>query len=189
MPLSIFTRVTLLDAARHSIEQILNGKRAPFTTENADPALRTPRASFVTLKRHGVLRGCIGSLDVRHTLLTDVMHNAQQAAFHDPRFPPLVEAEVQDLHIEISVLSGSEPITARNRAELLRALRPGEDGVTVQEDSRRATFLPAVWSSLPEAGDFYDELMRKAGLGATHWSETLRFLRYRTESFSDEEAR
>lgn len=188
MSLSVLTRITLLDAARYSIEQTLNGKHAPFTTQNADPALHATHATFVTLKRHGVLRGCIGSLDARQALLADVMHNAQQAAFHDPRFPPLVEAELLHLHTEISVLSGSEPIAAHNRAELLQALRPGEDGVIVQDGVRRATFLPAVWSSLSATGDFYDELMRKAGLGANHWSKTLRFFRYHTESFSDEEA-
>ncbi|MGH8377519.1 MAG: AMMECR1 domain-containing protein, partial [Gammaproteobacteria bacterium] len=91
-----------------------------------------------------------------------------------------------DLHIEISVLSKAEPIKANNRAELLRALRPGEDGLIVREGAVQATFLPAVWRSLPDAGVFYDELMKKAGLGAGHWSSALQFFRYHTEHFSTE---
>lgn len=187
MPISVFTRVTLLDAARHSILQVLDDKRAVFAHQNNDPALRAARATFVTLKRHSVLRGCVGNLEARNALLEDVMHNAQQAAFHDPRFPPLVTAELQGLHIEISVLSNSQLIAARNRSDLLRKLRPGEDGVTVQEGLRRATFLPVVWTGLPDAELFYEELMRKAGLGAAYWSAGLRFFRYHIESFNDEE--
>jgi AmmeMemoRadiSam system protein A len=187
MRLSALTRITLLDAARQSIRQTLIGKHAVFSHRNTDPALQVARATFVTLKRHGLLRGCIGNLAAIHTLLEDVMHNAQQAAFHDPRFPPLATAELQGLHIEISVLSESQPIAARNRAELLCQLRPGEDGVIIQEGARRATFLPAVWTRLPDAGQFYAELMRKAGLGPEYWSAALRFFRYHTETFSDEE--
>lgn len=187
MPLSALTRATLLDAARHSIQQTLDDKQPAFNHRNTDPVLHAARASFVTLKRHGMLRGCIGNLDANQPLLQDVMHNARLAAFHDPRFPPLVSAELQDLHIEISVLSGRQPITARNRNELLHELRPGEDGVIVEEGTRRATFLPAVWTSLPDTGQFYDELMHKAGLNPAHWSATLRFFRYHTESFSSEE--
>lgn len=187
MPLSVFTRITLLDAARHSIRQALDDNCLAFSHQNTDPVLRATRATFVTLKRHRVLRGCVGNLEARQPLLEDVIQNARQAAFHDPRFPPLAAAELQDLHIEVSVLSSSEPLAVRNRAELLGDLRPGEDGVIVQEGARRATFLPAVWATLPDADEFYVELMRKAGLGAAHWSATLRFFRYHTESFSDEE--
>ncbi|HKT32104.1 MAG TPA: AmmeMemoRadiSam system protein A [Gammaproteobacteria bacterium] len=184
MPLSALTRSTLLDAARHSIRQSLDGKPVAFSHRNGDPVLHAVRASFVTLKRRGALRGCIGNLDAKQELLEDVMQNAKLAAFHDPRFPPLEAAELQDLHIEISVLSGSEPVAACNRDELLHALRPGTDGVIVQEGPRRATFLPAVWASLSDPGEFYAQLMCKAGLSASHWSPALRFFRYQTESFS-----
>ncbi|HKV97015.1 MAG TPA: AmmeMemoRadiSam system protein A [Gammaproteobacteria bacterium] len=183
MPLSALTRITLLDAARHSIRQSLDDQPAAFSHQNGDPVLRAVRASFVTLKRRGTLRGCIGNLDAKQELLADVMQNAQLAACHDPRFPPLLAAEFEDLHIEISVLSGTEPVAARNRDELLQALRPGTDGVIVQEGERRATFLPAVWASLSDPREFYAQLMCKAGLGAAHWSPTLRFSRYQTESF------
>ena len=178
---------TLLAAARCAIERGLDNKRKAFENHNPDPALREPRASFVTLKRHAALRGCIGSLDIERPLLDDVMRNARAAAFQDPRFPPLAAAELENLRVEISVLSVAEAIPAENRAQLLGALQAGEDGVIVQEGARRATFLPAVWRQLPDAESFYAELMQKAGLGTAHWSSSLRFFRYHTESFTDEE--
>lgn len=187
MSLSAVTRATLLTAARYSIRQGLDKGQACFRHTNPDPALRAACATFVTLKRHAVLRGCIGNLDANQPLLDDVMHNARLAAFQDPRFPPLVAAELQDLHVEISVLSRSEALAAPSRAELLRSLRPGEDGVIVQEGARRATFLPAVWTHLPDKAQFYAELMRKAGLDPEHWSANLQFFRYHTETFGDRE--
>lgn len=187
MPLSALTRITLLDAARHSIRQNLDDQSAAFSHRNGDPVLRAVRASFVTLKCRGMLRGCIGNLDAKQELLEDVMQNAKLAASRDPRFPPLRAAEFEDLHIEISVLSGSEPVAARNRDELLHALRPGIDGVIVQEGERRATFLPAVWASLPDPREFYAQLMCKTGLDTAHWSPALRFFRYQAESFAEGE--
>lgn len=187
MSLSAVTRATLLAAARYSIHQALDKGQACFSHANPDPALRATCATFVTLKRHAVLRGCIGNLEANQSLLDDVMHNARLAAFQDPRFPPLVAAELQDLYVEISVLSSSEALAARSREELLCSLRPGEDGVIVQEGTRRATFLPAVWTHLPDKAQFYDELLRKAGLRSTHWSADLQFFRYHTETFGDRE--
>ncbi len=187
MTIDAATRTILLKAARHSIEQAIIKNLPLFKNDNSNPILREPRSSFVTLKRHAVLRGCIGTLKAKRSLLDDVIQNAQLAALEDPRFPPLTVPELEDLHIEISVLSNAEPIKANNRAELLKGLKSGEDGVIVQEGALRATFLPAVWHSLPDASLFYDELMKKAGLGAGYWSSALIFFRYHTEHFSTEE--
>ncbi|MGA9851685.1 MAG: AmmeMemoRadiSam system protein A [Gammaproteobacteria bacterium] len=187
MTLNADSRAALLMAARHSIEQTLSGSQSVFKNSKLDPVLREPQASFVTLKRHGALRGCIGTLVAQRPLLDDVIHNARAAAFEDPRFPSLTQPELESLQIEISVLSKAESITAGNRAELLCMLKRGVDGLIVQEGTRRATFLPAVWKTLPDASMFYDELMQKAGLGAGHWSSALKFFRYHTDSFSNEE--
>ena len=84
------------------------------------------------------------------------------------------------------MLSAAEPIKARDRAELLRVLKPGRDGLIVQEGRLRATFLPTVWTSLTDPGTFYEELMKKAGFGIDHWSSNLKFFRYHAESFEQE---
>ena len=79
------------------------------------------------------------------------------------------------------MLGPPEPLTARSEAELLAQLRPGIDGVVLEDGPHRSTFLPAVWSSLPEPGHFLSELRRKAGLAADHWSSRTRVWRYRVE--------
>ena len=145
-------------------------------------ALTEPRASFVTLHRAGELRGCTGSLEPDGPLVVGVARNAYRAAFEDPRFPPLAGWEVEGLEVSVSLLSPLEPIRAGSEAELLASLRPGVDGLVLREGRRTATFLPAVWESLPDPREFLHALERKAGLAAGHWSPALRFERYRTES-------
>ncbi|MCH8188960.1 MAG: AMMECR1 domain-containing protein, partial [Proteobacteria bacterium] len=78
------------------------------------------------------------------------------------------------------------PLAADSEADLLAALRPGVDGLILRRGENRATFLPQVWSQLPEPADFLRHLKKKAGLDAGYWSEDLQFWRYITESFSRE---
>lgn len=80
--------------------------------------------------------------------------------------------------MEISLLSPAEPFPVASRAELLTRLSPGVDGLILYEDSLGATFLPAVWASLPGPSEFVDALFQKAGLPPDYWSPDLRFERY-----------
>jgi AmmeMemoRadiSam system protein A len=147
------------------------------------PRLRKPGACFVTLRRSGRLRGCVGSLDATRSLVEDVAHNAFASAFRDTRFQPLTEAEERaELDLHLSILTPPEPLPCRSEAELLSKLRPGIDGLILRDGSHRATFLPSVWESLVEPKKFLAELKRKAGLREDHWSDGIRFQRYRTES-------
>jgi len=145
--------------------------------------LRAPRAAFVTLHRRGALRGCIGHLEASQPLVLDVADNAFAAAFRDPRFGRLEPWELEDLELDCSVLTPPEPMTFQDEPDLLRQLRPQVDGLILEDGWARGTFLPAVWESLPEPRQFLNELKRKAGLPANHWSETLKVSRYQTESF------
>ena len=135
-------------------------------------------ATFVTLTKQGLLRGCIGSLEARRPIPIDIRQNALMAAFRDPRFPPLIEAECASIKIAVSLLSDSEPIVFSNEKEAILALRPGMDGVILECDSKRSTFLPQVWESLPEPEAFLGELKLKAGLPRRFWSEKIRLSRY-----------
>ncbi len=90
-----------------------------------DPALRAPGSCFVTLKREGALRGCIGSPNAVLPLAQDVAQNAFSAAFRDPRFSPLERHERVDLTLSVSVLSAPEPMEVDSEAALLSTLRPG----------------------------------------------------------------
>jgi AmmeMemoRadiSam system protein A len=148
-------------------------------------ALARRAATFVTLKRHGELRGCIGSLEPRRPLGVDVRANAIAAAFRDPRFAPLAAVEFEETAVEVSLLSDSEPIVAVGEDEVLARIRPGHDGVTIACGSRRATFLPQVWEALDDPHEFLAALKRKAGLPADFWSPELRVSRYQVTRWAE----
>lgn len=176
----------LLTLARRSIEYgVQHGCAMPAAETGpalSDPALTAHGACFVTLNLHGELRGCIGTLQAYRPLVQDVVDNAFKSAFHDPRFSPVSRPELTALEIHLSLLSPSEPIGFRNEQELLQQLRPGIDGVVLQDGRHRATFLPQVWESLPEPAAFIAQLKHKAGLPAHYWSDTLTVRRYTVES-------
>ncbi len=151
------------------------------------PALRVSRASFVTLHRRGRLRGCIGHLEPIQALVVDVAQNAFSAAFQDPRFKPLTGRQWPAVRLNLSILTPAERLDCRDQADLLGQIRPGEDGLILQEGTQRGTFLPAVWESLPDPLNFLTELKRKAGLAPDHWSDQLAVYRYRTEAFGESE--
>jgi len=179
-------RALLLYVARASIVHGLKtGEPLAPVLEALPAALREPRAAFVTLERGGRLRGCIGSLEARRALATDVAANAFAAAFRDPRFPKLGREEYSGLDLHLSVLTPAIPLTFASEEELLAQLRPGIDGLILADAGHRGTFLPSVWEQLPEAHRFLAHLKRKAGLPENYWSETLSVARYTTESFGN----
>ncbi|HSS63531.1 MAG TPA: AmmeMemoRadiSam system protein B [Gammaproteobacteria bacterium] len=184
--LSFDDRRALLGLAASSIRHGLEyGGPKPIDPNQFSDPLKEYRASFVTLKLNRELRGCIGSLVALRTLVEDVCCNAHAAAFGDRRFESVTADEATGLAISISVLSPSEVLSVASEAELLSRLRPGVDGLVIEEGRRRGTFLPAVWKSLPEPADFVRQLKQKAGFEPDYWSDRLEFRRYSVESFFD----
>ncbi|HVZ46683.1 MAG TPA: AmmeMemoRadiSam system protein B [Ramlibacter sp.] len=179
---------TLLPIARSAISQALG--RAHAAAEHA-AWLGLPGATFVTLKSAaGELRGCIGSLEARRTLLADVKHNAVAAALHDHRFAPLQESELDAIRIEVSLLSVPQPIAFRDEGDAIRQLRRGIDGIVLNAAGRRATFLPQVWEQIAEPAEFLEHLKRKAGLAPRYWDPHIRLERYTVSKWVEvEEAR
>jgi AmmeMemoRadiSam system protein A len=170
----------LLALARKAIDERLGRapqEYSPATTVDRKK-LQKPGATFVTLRRFGQLRGCIGSLEAWRPLAEDVASNALAAAFNDPRFPPVSPAEWPDIRIEVSLLSPPEPLLFVNEDDALAQLRPGIDGVILTGVGRRSTYLPQVWEQLPEPVDFLTSLKRKAGLPADWWGPDVRLQRY-----------
>ena len=182
--LGLEARRHLLGIAARSIRHgLAHGKACAVDLERLPPALGERRASFVTLESNRRLRGCIGSLEATHPLAEDVAHNAHAAAFDDPRFPPVREADLEALGIRISVLSSPVPMHVGSEADLVSRLRPDIDGLIIEDGKKRATFLPSVWKGIPEPARFVRELAAKAGWPAGHWSATVRAWRYTTEEF------
>lgn len=172
---------TLLRLARSAIEGRLFG-----TTASLDaPWLAQAGASFVTLMRDGALRGCIGSLQAARPLGVDVPENALGAAFRDPRFSPLSAAEWPGCRVEVSLLSTPKALRFADEADLLEQLVAGEDGVILEADGRRATFLPQVWEGLPDKRRFLRELARKAGLPSDIRLGRCRVSRYRVAKWTE----
>lgn len=151
------------------------------------PALDRPGATFVTLIQDGELRGCVGSLEPRRALSDDVRSNAIAAAFRDPRFPPLAAREFPVTSVEVSLLSPPRPFAVADEADLARQLNPGTDGIVLQYEHRRATFLPQVWETLPEPRDFVAALKRKAGLREDFWAPGMNVARYTVIKWKEQE--
>ncbi len=187
--LDVERRNTLIEVARHSITHGLDYAR-PLTIDPTTyhPDLQQRRASFVTLHLGRQLRGCIGHLEALRPLVADVADNAYAAAFRDPRFSPLGKAEWPQVSLSLSILSKPQPMHFSDEADLIRQLRPGEDGLILEDGMKRGTFLPSVWETLNNPAAFLRELKRKAGLDAEHWTETLKVSRYHTESFDESTA-
>jgi len=180
-------RSDLLQAARESINHGLkHGCALPVDKENLRGILKEEIATFVTLKKKGDLRGCIGWLEAGRPLLHDVHENAYSAAFNDGRFSPLTQKELPEITIFISVLSHLETLEVDSEADLLNQLTPYQDGVVLHEGYQRGTFLPSVWHQLPTPKEFLNELKRKAGLSPRHWSRRIWFQRYQTLEFGEE---
>ena len=178
-------QLQLLALARASIEQGLkSGKALKIQLRAYPPEFSEFRASFVTLEHKGQLRGCIGMLEAMRPLAEDIAENAFAAAFRDRRFPPLAADELNGLELHISLLSAPTAMACNSEQDLLKQLRPTIDGLILEEGRHRATFLPAVWESLPSPSQFLQHLKLKAGLAADYWSNTLKFYRYTTETFN-----
>jgi AmmeMemoRadiSam system protein A len=177
-------RETLRVVALRAVEIAAHGADPlEIDPEAHAPRLRAPGASFVTLRHEGELRGCVGRLEAVDPLVRDVARSAHRAACADVRFDRVLPHELAGLELKISVLSALEPLRVQSEADLLAALRPGVDGLVLREGVRGATFLPAVWDSLPAPEEFLRELLRKAGLPAGYWSPTMRLERYTSFEF------
>jgi MEMO1 family protein len=174
---------TLVEIARGSILNGLGMSSVPVK-RNHLPWLLQYAATFVTLTKDGALRGCIGSLSATRPLGEDVASNARAAAFQDPRFPKLKRDEWPRCRVEVSLLSAPKPIAFGDEAELLAQIRAAEDGLILEADGRRATFLPQVWEGLPDKRQFLGELIRKAGLPDHTRLARCKVSRYRVSKFS-----
>jgi len=186
-PLTDNEKQILLQLARQTIEKVVAGQVKPhIELVKYSSRLQQDGASFVTLTRHGMLRGCIGALEAYQPLVQDVCEHAEAAALEDYRFPPVQPDEVTHLEIEISVLTPSIPFQYETTEDLEKNLRPGIDGVVLHYGARRATFLPQVWEQLPEPAEFLSHLCTKMGSPGNLWRmKKLQVEIYQVEEFHE----
>lgn len=161
----------LVKLARESITSWLSSGRLPESPPaiRDDPSLPDRAAAFVSLKRSGKLRGCIGTiLPVRDTLTEEVMVNAVSAAVRDPRFNPVTETELDDLTITVDVLTEPEPV------DDVALLDPVRYGVIVSSRGRTGVLLPDL-PGIETVEQQLDIARQKAGIPTSEEAEISRF--------------
>jgi len=182
-------RKFLLGLARRALRAAAAGGELPTVpADSLNPKFTAPAGCFVTLTKRGELRGCIGYITAQGPLYRAVIENARNAAVQDPRFAPVTPREVDQLEIEISVLSEPAPLFFSSPEDLLRRLHPGVDGVVLQMGRRGATYLPQVWEQIPDKEEFLNHLAEKAGCDPSDWRgpDTTVFI-YHVEAFKESE--
>jgi AmmeMemoRadiSam system protein B/AmmeMemoRadiSam system protein A len=175
----------LLLLARKTMVYALQNRRVPEASDLGiaiSDAMKPARAAFVTLKKNGMLRGCIGDIFPRQPLYKSVIINAINACVNDRRFSPVSQDELKDITIEISALTVPAPIASSDE------IRIGIDGVVLNKNGQSAVFLPQV---APEQGwnveQMLTQLSLKARLPADGWKEGASFLVFQAEVFGENE--
>jgi AmmeMemoRadiSam system protein A len=178
----------LVKLARQTIAERL-GKRSGKVDQESmtDSVFKEKRGTFVTLTINKQLRGCIGNLDSTDSIVDGIERNAVNAAFRDPRFPPLKAKELDRVDIEVSILTDPQQLEYRDSKDLLSKLRVNVDGVILRKGAFSATFLPQVWEQLPQPETFLSHLCTKAGLPSDTWQKGhLEILTYQVQYFEEE---
>lgn len=144
-------------------------------------------AVFVTLEKEGNLRGCIGSIIPQRPLIQDIITNAKNSAYTDPRFNPVEKKEIKDLKVSISLLSVPTQMKFKNEEDLLNQIREGIDGIIIRDGNYQAVYLPSVWEQLPDKKQFLNSLKVKAGMSPNHFSKTFEAYRFITSYIKEGE--
>lgn len=178
---------TLARFARASVVEELGGPKA---VRPRGAWANERHGTFVTLRwTSGRLQGCIGNLEPRRAIADEVAHNAVAAAMLDPRAARIERADMTQLDVELSILSELELVHAQSEGEALRHIEPALHGVVFAHRTRRATFLPVVWESLPDMASFMGALKEKAGYPPAFWDDEVRLYRYTARKHVDLAAR
>jgi AmmeMemoRadiSam system protein B/AmmeMemoRadiSam system protein A len=177
----------LLKLARDTVEGYVKTKKQPnIDSLKLTDTMKETRGCFVTLNKNGNLRGCIGHIIPQKPLYECVIENAINAATADTRFTPVTEQELNDIHIDISVLTLPEELSYTSPQDLLSQLHPNIDGVVLRSGFRSSTYLPQVWGQLPDKNQFMESLCRKQGSATDCWKSAKVFT-YQAQVFAEEQ--
>ena len=156
----------ILDIAKAAIKEAVLKKPIIKKEEiiKNNPWLLEKGAVFVTINEFQQLRGCIGSIIAHQSLIDDIIHNAKAAALNDPRFKPVAPSELDNLEVEVSILTPPKPLFYSDIKDLKRKIRVGVDGVILHYNGYQATYLPSVWEQIKDFDLFFSSLCQKAGL-------------------------
>jgi AmmeMemoRadiSam system protein A len=172
-------RQRLLRIARDAIVAHVGGASSENVGDLGEPSSRRGGA-FVTVRRGGELRGCVGRIEMDEPLVDVVRHCAVAACSADPRFPPVVASELPQIALELSLLGPLEPIGGPDEVEISR------HGLVVEKGRHRGLLLPQVASEWNwNARQFLEHTCRKAGLSPDAWRHDAKLWRFEAEVFGD----
>lgn len=172
----------ILDLVRKSLLAAINSTE--YIPKNIPTVLTQFGASFVTLKKAGVLRGCIGSVYPTKPLILDIIDNARNAGFQDTRFQPISISELGEIDVSVSLLSSIERINFKDERDLLSKIYP--HGIIIVAGNNRAVYLPVVWEQLPDREIFLNSLKEKAGLPPNYFSSQMEVYKFDATSIAEE---
>ena len=165
MGLSDKDKKILKEIAGKSIECCVRGEPMPEFKVDSE-ILKENRGAFVTIEKHGTLRGCIGYIQAIKPLHITIQEMAKSAALNDPRFPPVTPEELDDLEIEISVLTPLKRIKDVNQIEV------GKHGIYMKSGYYSGLLLPQVATDYGwDRQTFLEQTCRKAGMGGDCWEK------------------
>jgi uncharacterized protein len=177
----------LVKLARSAIETYLNSSKIIQVPEDINPILKEERGAFVTLTKNGDLRGCIGYPEPVKPLAQAVVEVAISAATQDPRFPPVTSLEMENIHVEVSVLTKPELIPVEKPSQYLQKIEVGVDGLIVEMGMYRGLLLPQVpveWKWDTE--EFLANTCMKAGLSPDCWlQEGVKLYSFQSQIFEE----
>lgn len=176
----------LLDIARESITEVLEADntidRLKLLSEY--PILKEPIASFVTLYINNELRGSMGSVYPKQSLLEEIIYNAKAAAFEDKRFEPLKTSEYLQTTIELSLLTPLKELLYESIEDIKKSVKEREDGLVLSLGDKQGAFLPQIWSQLPNFDEFFARLLEESGIESL--DEHPQVFTFQVEKQSDE---
>ena len=161
---SVEEKKILLNIARSSIKSVFTGEKVPKPDYEKHPVFKSHSGAFVTLTKFGSLRGCIGYIISDGPLFETVCNAAIQASQNDPRFPSVHQLEINDLSIEISVLSEPFPLNSYDKIEI------GKHGLILEEKGRRGLLLPQIpLEHHMNREQYLDAICQKSGFSSGYW--------------------
>ncbi|MGD8239358.1 MAG: AmmeMemoRadiSam system protein A [Armatimonadota bacterium] len=173
----------LLRLARESLRAWVCGEPTP-KPDITDPALQEKLGAFVTLTKHGSLRGCIGLIEASRPVYQAVMDMARSAALEDPRFPPVEPPELDDIRIEISAIGPLEAISDPVEIQV------GTHGLMIRKGFHSGLLLPQVASERNwSRSQFLEQTCLKAGLAPNEWKQNAEMSVFTAQVFGDKHAR
>lgn len=162
----------LLKIAKQSIETYLKDGVEIEVPSDCPDELKEKLGVFCTLNKYGELRGCIGFIDGYFPVVDATIKVAISAATEDPRFPPLTLDELNDIDLEITILTKPELIEVNKPEEYLEKIIIGEDGLIVQKGLKRGLLLPQVATeNSMDTKEFLEHTCIKAYLKEDSWLE------------------